>query len=247
MPIDDGTRLRGNKTRLHGAWPLGSFPRKVIVGVGRQMVHRMAIGLSDITGDDFGTIFANAIEGVHRESPLGIADVLLNGNAWSVKTIKAKSPFEQKNVRLISGRNSPDYSLGIENPHTDLQATGKAILAVWNSRINESLSEHDDLRIAVLIRNFESKEFVLFEENANRYAADDFVWKKNDRGNFEGHDKATDEHCFTWQPHGAQFTIIRHVPGSAIKFFINRNAPLIEAEHILRLAKFEESWVEIVG
>ena len=99
MSTDDGARLRGNKARLHGAWPLGSFPRKVIVGIGRQLVHRMAVGMTDITGDDFGTIFAEAIEGVHRESPLGIADVLLNGNAWSVKTVKAKSPFMQKSIR----------------------------------------------------------------------------------------------------------------------------------------------------
>lgn len=243
----DEARLRGNKTRLHGAWPLGSFPHKVIIGLGRQLVHRMAIGHSDITGDDFGTIYANAIEGTHRQSPLGIADVLLNGNAWSVKTIKANSPFQQKIVRLISGRNSPDYSLGIENPHADIQATGKAILAVWNARINESLGEHDDLRIAVLIRNFESKEFVLFEEDANRYAADDFRWDKNARGNFEGYEKSTGEHRFTWQPHGAQFTIIRHIPGSAVKFIINHNVPMIEAEHILRLARFDEKWVQIVG
>ena len=80
MPTDEA-RLRGGKARISGPWPLGAFPRKVIVGIGRQLVHRMAIGLSDITGDDFGTIFASAIEGVHRESPLGIADVLLDGNA----------------------------------------------------------------------------------------------------------------------------------------------------------------------
>jgi hypothetical protein len=207
----------------------------------------MAIGHADLTGDDFGTIFANAIDGTHLSSPLGIADVILDGNAWSVKTVKAGKPFTQKTVRLISGRNSPDYSLGIENPHTDIQATGKAILAVWNARVNESLGEHDDLRVAVLIRNFETKEFVIFEENAVRLAADDFRWQKNKSGNFEGFDIATGEHKFTWQPHGSQFTIIRHVPGSAVKFIINHNVPLIEPEHVLRLAKFNENWVEIVG
>lgn len=246
MSTDD-TRLRGKKSRLQNAWNLGAFPRKVIVGIGKQLVHRMAVGHSDITGDDFGTIFANAIEGVHRESPLGIADVLLEGNAWSVKTVKETRPFTKKMVRLISGRNSPDYSLGIENPHKDIQATGKAILAVWNARVNEALGEHDDIRIAVLIRNFETKEFVLFEENAIRFAADDFVWTKNGKGNFEGHDKVSGEHKFTWQPHGSQFTIKRNVPGSAIKFIINKNPPLIEAEHILRLTKFEDSWIEIIG
>lgn len=246
MSTDD-TRLRGHRTRLQNSWALGTFPRKVVVGLGKQLVHRMAIGHADITGDDFGNIFANAVEGTHLSSPLGIADVLLDSNAWSVKTVKAKKPFAQTSVRLISGRNSPDYSLGIENPHTDIQATGKAILAVWNARVNESLGEHDDLRIAVLIRNFETKEFVLFEETATRYAADDFRWEKNKNGNFEGYDKARGHHFFTWQPHGSQFTVIRDVPGSATKFIINHNVPLIEPEHVLRLAKFEENWVEIIG
>ena len=243
----DETRLRGKRTRLQSSWPLGSLPRKVIIGIGRQLVHRMAVGLSDITGDDFGTIFANAVEGVHLSSPLGVADVVLDNNAWSVKTVKANTPFNQKTVRLISGRNSPDYSLGIENPHTDIQATGKAILSIWNARVNEALNELDDLRIAVLIRNFETKEFVVFEETATRFAADDFRWEKNKGGNFEGYEKATNEHRFTWQPHGSQFTIKRHVPGSAVKFIINHNVPLIESDHILRLARFDENWVEIVG
>lgn len=87
MPIDDNARLRGQRTRLQNSWALGTLPRKVVVGLGRQIVHRMAIGHADITGDDFGTIFANAVEGTHLSSPLGIADVVLDGNAWSVKTI----------------------------------------------------------------------------------------------------------------------------------------------------------------
>lgn len=207
----------------------------------------MAIGMGDITGDDFGTIYAKAIEGSHRESPLGIADVVLDGNAWSVKTVKEKNPFSQNTVRLISGRNSPDYSLGIENPHDDINATGKAILAIWNSRVNEALGEHDDLRISVFIRNFETKQFVLFEETAHRYAADDFEWYKNNNGNFEGYEKATKAHRFTWQPHGSQFTIIRDVPGSAVKFIINQNPHLIEEEHIIRLSGFKDSWIEIVS
>jgi hypothetical protein len=40
-----------------------------------RIVHRLAVGHADITGDDFGGIFASAINGVHRGKPLGIADV----------------------------------------------------------------------------------------------------------------------------------------------------------------------------
>lgn len=232
---------------MHGPWPLGTLPNTVIVSIGRQLVHRLAIGQIDITGDDFGTIFANAIGGSHRESPLGIADVAMSGNAWSVKTIKSNSPFTQKIVRLISGRNSPDYSLGIENLHADLNATGKGVLAIWNARVDEALSEHDDLRIAVLIRNMANKKFTLFEETATRYATDDYEWTKNKKGNLLGHEIATGEHRFTWQFHGSQFTVKRHVPGSAIKFKINKTPPIIELEQVLKLAKFKEEWIEIVN
>jgi hypothetical protein len=75
---------------------LGSLPRSVIISIGKQLVHRIAVGNTDITGDDFGTIFARAIEGEHRSSPLGIADVVLDNSAWSVKTVKSPTPLKQK-------------------------------------------------------------------------------------------------------------------------------------------------------
>ncbi|MDC9701470.1 MAG: hypothetical protein PSN37_04515 [Alphaproteobacteria bacterium] len=93
----------------------------------KQFVHRIAIGHADITGDDFGTIFANSIDGMHRESPLGVADVPKENCAWSVKTVKGKKPFGSERVRLISGRNSLDYSMGISNPRADPVATGRAV------------------------------------------------------------------------------------------------------------------------
>ena len=52
-------------------------------------------------------------------------------------------------------------------------------------------------------------------------------------------------HRFTWQPHGSQFTIIRDVPGSARKFSIDRNVPLVSPNAILASIQFEESWVNI--
>jgi len=51
-------------------------------------------------------------------------------------------------------------------------------------------------------------------------------------------------HAFTWQPHGSQFTILRIVPAAARKFRIARNVPVIEFEHILRLARYCDSWIE---
>ncbi len=73
-------KLRGRGPRRTGPYPLGQLPDRVLYDIAKQLVHRIAVGHGDITGDDFGTIFANAIGAEHRRKPLGIADVVWN--AW---------------------------------------------------------------------------------------------------------------------------------------------------------------------
>ena len=238
-------KLRGKAKRRHEDYPLGEVPNDVLVEIAKQFVHRIAIGHADITGDDFGTIFANAIDGMHRESPLGIADVPKENCAWSVKTIKSKKPFNEKRARLISGRNSPDYSMGISDPRENATATGRAVLSIWNARVNEALDEFDDLRVIVCVRNFATRQFMIFEEEATRFSHADYRWEFNKRGNLEGYDIAHGGHVFTWQPHGSQFTIIRKVPAHARRFSINQSIPLIQMEHILNLTRFDVTWVTI--
>lgn len=239
-------RLRGNPNLKLGPWPIGAIPDNVIFDVAEQIVHRLAIGQSDITGNDFGTIFAIAAKGEHKDSPLGVADVVANGTAWSVKTVKHKSPHNAESVRLISGRNSPDYSSGISNPREDPEATGQAVLSVWNARVNDSSNSHDELRNLVLIRNMETKNFCMFEQPITIFPADDFNWKFNKNGNLEGFDKSSKQHCFTWQPHGSQFTIKRLVPGSARRFFINKSIRSVSSRTILRSIGFDPSWISIL-
>lgn len=246
--MPDEPILRGTQKRRSSIYPLGEIPHSIIVEIGKQIVHRLAVGQVDITGDDFGTIFATAISGLHRASPLGIADVEWNDCAWSVKTVKVPSgsPFRKITVRTISGRNSPHYSSGISNPDADIEATGRAVLEVWNARINESLNQHEDLRILILVRNMSTLEFVLMEHAAERFIPTNYRWKKNSKGNFLAYDQTTNSHCFTWQPHGSQFTIIHHVPASAHCFRITRRPGMIEAQHVLRLIQYDDSWIEAV-
>lgn len=239
-------KLRGSSPARKGLYPLGEFPDDMAVNLSRQFVHRLAVGHANITGDDFGEIFATAISGTHYNSPLGVTDVVWENCSWSVKTVQATKPFEQPTVRLISGRNSPDYSYGISDPRKDLAMTGQAVLNIWNERVNQSLNDHDDLRVAVLVRNMDTLEFTLFEYEAGRYIPRDYEWRLNRRGNLEGYEIDNGEHRFTWQPHGAQFTVIKHVPGSAYKFRIIRHPGLLEAQHVLNLVRFKESWVERV-
>ncbi|MBF2755277.1 MAG: hypothetical protein ISN29_08485 [Gammaproteobacteria bacterium AqS3] len=103
-------------------------------------MHRLAIGREDISGDEFGDIFSEAIGGAHYRSPLGLGDATVDKTVWSVKTVKDKTPHKKNKVRLISGRNSPDFFHGIENAHADFQKTGGAVLSIWNSRLGRTLS-----------------------------------------------------------------------------------------------------------
>lgn len=238
-------RLKGSSKRRSGPYSLGEFPPSLAVEIGRHIVHRLAVGHSDITGDDFGGIFAQAISGQHRGKPLGIADIEWNGCAWSAKTVQDQHPFSQRRIRVISGRNSPVYSGGIRDPFTDIQATGRAVLEVWNARVNEALNAHDDLRIIVMVRNMSTLEFTLFEHEATRFIPTEYEWALNKEKNFEGID-AQKEHRFTWQPHGSQFTIIHHVPKSAYRFRIKKHPGIVEEQHVLRLVGFDESWIEPV-
>lgn len=243
----DSPRLRGNSPRRKGPYPLGQIPDTVVTEIGKQIVHRLAVGIGDITGDDFGTIFAKAIRGIHRPKPLGIADVELDECAWSVKTVKYAHPFRRRSVRLISGRNSVDFSVGITDAHADIAATGSAVLSIWNARVDEGLAEYKDLRVVVLIRNIETREFVIFEEEAQRFAPDDYQWQhtkgKGKYKNLQGRSKNADIHRFTWQFHGSQFTVIRDVPGGARRFSIDPDVPMIEPATILRLVQFHEDWI----
>jgi len=243
--MDRKPRLRGSARRRSDPYPLGEIGRAIAITVGKHIVHRLAVGHADISGDDFGGIFAEAVGGEHRSSTLGVADVVWNGCAWSVKTIKHDKPFKAKALRVISGRNSPDYSLGISDPRANIQDTGRAVLSIWNSRVNEALGEHEDLRVVVMVRNIAAREFVLFEDEAKRFTPGNYRWQVNERGNFEGYDIAANERCFTWQPHGAQFTIHRTVPASACKFRIRRNIPTIESERILQLAGYSDDWIDL--
>ena len=247
VKIIERAKTTGDNPRRLGPYPLGQIPDDILLKVGRQIVHRLAIGFGDIIGDDFATIFANAVGGEHRLSPLGVADVEWNGCAWSIKTVKVSRPFKAKRVRLISGRNSPDYSLGISDPHVNAAATGRAVLSIWNARVNEAMGDHQDLRIAVMVRNVAAREFVLFEDEARRFVPRDYTWRFNKRNNLEGWDKAIGEHRFTWQPHGSQFTILRQIPESARRFSIGPNVALVDPDAILAHVRYRDDWIQIHG
>lgn len=234
----------GHKLHKNELYPLGKISDEVVRKIGSEIVYLLYTGRTDMTGDDWANIFAKSIGADSLCSPLGIADVVKGSNAWSMKTVKG-NPESAKTVRLISGRCSPDFSYGIENPHDDIQKTGDAVLAIFNGRVQISYKEHNPVRTCVLLRNSTLTDFLLFETELNQFDLSKYMWKENNSGNFEGKNIDTDKHCFTWQPHGSQFTIVEEIPNNAIRFKIKKPA-VLKVEDALKMLKFDESWVTII-
>ncbi len=239
-------KLRDNKgKKQYELYPLGQIPNEVIYSIGKWMAYYFTVGKSDIDGEDWGDIFAKAINGEHMNSPVGLADVIYEGLAWSVKSVKLENPLTAKHIRVISGRCSPDYSYGISNPHEDIQKTGAAVLGIWNERINIAKEKYEPLRTSILVRNFNRFEFLLFENETERFVVKNYIWKENKNGNLEGFDILHNKHAFTWQPHGSQFTILYDIPVSAKKFKIKR-PPVLDFEKTMKSIGFEQNWVTIL-
>ena len=213
--------------------------------IGSYFVYLLYIGRKDITGTDWGDAFSDAIGGKHLDSPVGIADVVFEKMAWSMKTVKNSTPFNCKNIRLISGRCSPDYSYGITDPHDDIQKTGRAVLGIWNERVNIAQDNYCTVRTSVLVRSNDLLSYCLFEEENHRYRTNDYYWEVNANGNLIGKSLETNEVCFTWQPHGSQFTIHTKVPENGVRFEIQQ-PPLLTKENILDTIHFDKSWVRII-
>jgi hypothetical protein len=207
------------------------------------------MGRSDIGGDDWGDAFAAAIGGDHLARPVGIADVVWQGMAWSSKTVKVTGkggPHAARRLRLISGRNSPDYSMGITDPHVDIEATGRAVLSIWNERVSIAQDQFRPVRSIVLARSADSLSYTMFEEENHRFVTSDFEWSVNANGNLVGTHIETRAVRFTWQPHGSQFTIHATVPANARKFSITRPQTLSKSA-VLASIGFGDNSVVIVA
>ena len=234
----------GRNLHKHEPYLIGEIPDEIIRKVGAEIVYLLYTGRKDMTGNDWANIFARSIGGESFDSPLGVADICCGNMAWSMKTVKTNSISKATSVRLISGRNSPDYSYGIENPHDDIQKPGDAVLAIWNGRVQIAYRDFSPVRVGVLIRNYSMTEFCFYEENVHEYDLKKYTWIENRQHNFEGHDEKGN-HCFTWQPHGSQFTIIEQIPKNAVYFKVKK-PPILGLDTALKELNFNESWVTIL-
>lgn len=240
-------KLRDSKSRKgFELYPLGQIPDLVINRIGKKITFLFAVGREDLDGEDWGDAFAYGIEGEHFNRPIGLADVALGTMAWTVKSVKNENPHAVKKVRVISGRCSPDYSYGISNPHDNVNETGRAVLNIWNERVNIAKENYEPLRSLLLIRNPQKLEFTLFEHEVNRYVISDYTWKTNANGVLEGYHATSQKHMFTWQPHGSQFTVIYEIPKTCKKFRLKK-PPSLGFEPTLQSIGYTDDWVEILS
>lgn len=239
-------RLRdGHRLVTSELYPINEISDDMIISIASYFAYLLYVGRKDISGNDWGDAFAKAIDGIHLDSPIGIADVVKGKMAWSMKTVKSSNPLTTKKVRLISGRCSPDYSYGITDPHEDIEKSGRAVLGIWNERINLALDNYNPVRTSVLVRSEDCLSYCLFEEDIHRYPSNDYIWEVNNNGNLIGKSIVTGETAFTWQPHGSQFTIHTSIPHNAVRFTIQK-PPVISQDAILSAMGFDSSWVKIL-
>jgi len=203
-------------------------------------------GKPELEGSDWESIFASCIGADWKPSNVGLDDVIIGNSAWGAKTVKSgNKPSKTKKVRLISGRNSPVYSYG-ENIDTNANPNlvGQLVLDIFNERVSAIREKYKHLRTVVLIKSNDLSEVVVFEFDTIRYDPELFVWEWNKNNNLVGKVKATNEHRFTWQPHGSQFTIVENVPEKHLVIRIKQPEKL-DKEHVLQALGFDKTWITV--
>jgi len=229
-------------------YPLNRFPHSFVNIVGREIIYLLASSRHPaLEGPEWERIFAKAIDAEWKPSNVGLDDIVKGAFAWGAKTVKSNAPHEATSVRLISGRNNPEYSFDTIADSDD--GIGAQVLQIWNARVDAIRDKFKEVRTVVLLKPAtlagERSPFTVFEFETIRYAVEDFEWRKNANGNYEGVDRRTGEHRFTWQRHGSQFTIKEPVPEARLRFFVKK-PPALGDDQVLALVGFDPSWIEIV-
>ena len=228
-------------------YPLGRFPRKTILNIASEIVYLVFTRNStDFEGKDWESVFAASIGATWAPSNIGLDDVQLGGCCWGAKTVKSSHPSNAQRVRLISGRNSLDYSYNISDMRSiDPDKVGQHVLGIWNQRVSSVRERFSHCRSVVLIKSQSLSECALFEFETIRYDYEQYVWSWNTNHNLVGHTQNGDVR-FTWQPHGSQFTIIENVPPNRTAFRIQLPAGRLSKESALAELGFDDTWVTLI-
>jgi hypothetical protein len=238
-------RLR-TANKISCPYPLGEFPPGFARLVGEQIIYLLYTKqVVSLEGEEWERMFAAAIGAKWKRSNIGLDDIVLDNCAWGAKTVKSNNPWQSSAVRLISGRNSPFYSYGSSvGVDSDPHRLGEEVLKIWNARIESMRNQYPHTRRAVLIRSGDLLKLTIYETETVRYDPDLCQWRFNKNHNLEGW--RGEEHMFTWQPHGSQFTIIERVPDKKLCLKL-RNPGKMDGGAVLKMLGVDGSWIEVVN
>ncbi len=238
-----GPRLR-TVDKVKPPYPLNRFPSDFPLQVAADIVYRLCTESNpSLEGPAWEQIFAKAIRATWTPSNVGLDDVQLGICAWGVKSLKNANPFTAVTVRLISGRNNPEYSFGRIASNDD--GIGKQVLDIWNARVASVRSKFSHLRTVVFVKSNDLTKFTVFEMDTIMYSPEVYEWRRNRNDNLEGYDRNTGFHRFTWQRHGSQFTIIETIPDDKVSFKVKKPGKFTMAD-VLKSIGFDPAWVTIV-
>lgn len=226
-------------------YSLNAFPKSFPILLGKELVYLKATrGRAELEGGDWERIFADCTGAAWKPSNVGIDDITYGTVAWGAKTLKSANPATQKRVRLISGRNSPNYSFGERcDPGVSPTRVGGLVLKIWNERVHAVRQKFKEVRTVILLKSKDLSEVAVFEMETVPYNGKLYKWEWNRNGNLYGFHKKTREHCFTWQPHGSQFTIIRDVPDKRLVIKTKRPQNLDKGQ-VLKAVGCRKDWIK---
>lgn len=228
---------------------LNKFPKQFLDILAKEIVYKLATKTNmSLEGNEWEQIFANCIGAEWKPSNVGLDDVILENCCWGAKTVFGTGDLEkQTSVRLISGRNSPTYSYGIDTlTSKDPNEIGKLVLDIWNERVSAVRQIYKFVRTVVLVKSKDYKDYLIFEFDTIRYDPNLYYFKWNKRMNLEGYKKSDDTHKFTWQPSGSQFTIIENIPEKRLHISVKK-PQIVDKETILKAVNYDNSWYNIVS
>jgi hypothetical protein len=225
---------------------LNDFPPGFAQRLGKELVYLLMVRRTPrLEGTDWEEIFARLIGATWKPSVVGLDDIVFEQCAWGAKTVKARSPSEAKKVRLISGRNSLDFSFGVSDvKKVEPQEVGNKVLSIWNERVYSVRKLYKHLRTVVLVKSEDLLEVAVFEVETCAFMPEQFKWTWNEKGNLCGFNESG-AHKFTWQPHGAQFTIVEEVPTDRLALRV-KQPPALEPDQLLTAIGYEDSWIQTI-
>jgi len=227
-------------------FPLNKFPKDFPYLLGKELIYLLATkGRPSLQGEDWEQIFANCIGAEWKPSNVGLDDIIMGNTAWGAKSVKGTNISKGKKIRLISGRNSTMFSF---EKTTDIYSApnkaGELVLKIWNGRVESVREKFQNLRMVVLVKSNDLTEVVVFEFDTIRYDPELYRWQWNKNNNLEGIEKETGKKRFTWQRHGAQFTIHETIPSEYLKIKIMK-PPTLNKNSILSALKVDDKWITV--